>query len=160
MGPATSDNFARDRIVAAQAILASIFASQRALRALAPEYSWAGLGNLLGDFGELLATDHYALTKAPAGSGDYDARRQDGLSVQIKTNYASSQIGFRGEADFLLVLGVKHDGSWEEIYYGPYAPVKAAARFSARDNKHMVAVGRLRALAIANHAGNIEVGTT
>ncbi|HSV68577.1 MAG TPA: hypothetical protein VLI72_00585 [Methylibium sp.] len=141
-----SERFARDRIVAAQAILASIFASQKALRVLAPEYLWSGLGNLLGDFGELLATDHYKLTKAPSGAGDYDARTAEGKSVQIKTNYAASQIGFRGEADLLLVIGIQSDGSWEEIYFGPYGPVKAQARFSARDNKHMIAVSRLKGL--------------
>ena len=108
-------DLSKDRISAAQAILASIFASQRALRALAPEYGWAGLGNLLGDFGELVATDRYGLVKAAAGSGDCDARTTDGKCVQIKTNYAVSQIGFRGEADLLLVIGVKDDGSWEQV---------------------------------------------
>ena len=138
--------FTKERITAAQAILASIFASQKALRALAPEYNWSGLGNLLGDFGELLATDHYKLQKAPSGSGDYDARTADGLTVQIKTNFAASQIGFRGQADLLLVLGIHEDGSWEEIYFGMYGPVLDNARFSARDNKHMIAVSKLRAL--------------
>lgn len=140
-------DFAKDRIVAAQAILASIFASQRALRALAPEFNWSGLGNLLGDFGELLATDHYGLIKAPTGSGDYDAKTINGQSVQIKTNFASAQIGFRGEADLLLVLGIREDGSWDEIYFGPYALVKEQARFSARDNKHMVAISKLKNIA-------------
>ena len=139
-------DFTKERISAAQAILASIFASQKALRALAPEYNWSGLGNLLGDFGELLATDHYKLQKAPSGSGDYDARTADGLTVQIKTNFAASQIGFRGQADLLLVLGIHEDGSWEEIYFGTYAPVLSHAHFSARDNKHMIAVSKLRAL--------------
>ncbi|MBD9480789.1 hypothetical protein [Pseudoxanthomonas sp. PXM02] len=148
----SAETFARDRILAAQAILASVFASQKALRALAPEYSWSGLGNLLGDFGELLATDHYKLQKAPAGSGDFDARTADGLSVQIKTNFASSQIGFRGQADLLLVLGIRHDGSWEEIYFGPYAAVKELARFSGRDNKHMISVTKLKALVTANNS--------
>lgn len=139
-------DFSKDRIAAAQAILASIFASQRALRALAPEYKWAGLGNLLGDFGELLATDHYALQKAPAGSGDYDARTSDGKTVQIKANFASTQIGFRGSAELLLVLSIKGDGSWDEIYYGPFSVVSNLARYSTRDNKYMVAISRLRAL--------------
>jgi len=141
------NSFQKDRIAAAQAILASIFASQRALRALAPEYGWAGLGNLLGDFGELVATDHYGLAKAPAGSGDYDARRSDGKSVQIKTNFAANQIGFRGAADLLLVIGVQEDGSWREIYYGQYSLVKDQSRFSARDNKQVIAVSKLLALA-------------
>jgi hypothetical protein len=138
--------FTKERITAAQAILASIFASQKALRALAPEYNCSGLGNLLGDFGELLATDHYKLQKAPSGSGDYDARTTEGLTVQIKTNFAASQIGFRGKADLLLVLGIHEDGSWEEIYFGTYGPVLDNARFSARDHKHMIAVSKLRAL--------------
>lgn len=146
-------DFARDRIEAAQAILSSIFASQKALRSLAPDYAWSGLGNLLGDFGELLATDHYNLEKAPSGSGDFDARTQDGRSVQIKTNYAASQIGFRGQADLLLVLGIRVDGSWEEIYFGPYGPVKELARFSGRDNKHMISITKLRSLVMANSAG-------
>ena len=139
-------DFAKDRIDAARAILASIFASQKALRALAPEYRWSGLGNLLGDFGELLATDHYKLVKARSGSGDYDARTAKGQTVQIKTNFASVDIGFRGDADLLLVLGIKEDGSWHELYFGPYAAVKEQARFSARDNKHMIAVSKLKGL--------------
>ena len=139
-------DFAKERIAAAQAILASIFASQKALRALAPEYNWSGLGNLLGDFGELVATNHYQLEKAPSGSGDYDARDAKGKTVQIKTNFAASQIGFRGEADLLLVIGVREDGLWEEIYYGPFLPIQQNARFSARDNKHMIAISKLRSL--------------
>jgi hypothetical protein len=145
-----SMDFAKDRIAAAQAILASIFASQRALRALAPEYNWSGLGNLLGDFGELLATDHYGLSKAPSGSGDYDARTPEGKTVQIKTNFASADIGFRGEADLLLVLGINTDGTWKELYFGPYARVKERARFSSRDNKHMIPVSKLAALCVAS----------
>src|SRR5689334_16359065 len=124
-------------------MLASIFAAQKALRALAPEFHWSGLGNLLGDFGELVAIDKYGLTKAPGGSDGYDAKTSDGRTVQIKTNYAASQIGFRGKSDLMLVIGVNDDGSWKELYYGPFEPVHAASRFSARDNKHMLAITKL-----------------
>jgi hypothetical protein len=135
-----------ERIQSIQHILASIFASQKALKALAPEFNWAGLGNLLGDFGELVAIDHYGFEKAPAGSDGYDAIAPDGRTIQIKTNYAAKQIGFRGVADMLLVIGVSDDGTWEEVFYGPFAPVKDAARFSARDNKHMIALTKLKQL--------------
>jgi hypothetical protein len=134
------------KVCSIQHILASIFASQRALKTLAPEFNWAGLGNLLGDFGELVAIDHYGLTKAPSGSDGFDAISNGGEKIQIKTNYAASQIGFRGEADLLLVIGVQDDGSWEEIYFGPFAIVKEQARFSARDNKHMIAISKLKQL--------------
>lgn len=135
-----------EKTIAAQAILASIFASQKALKALAPEYKWAGLGNLLGDFGELIAIEHYGLEKAPSGSSGYDATTPEGETVQIKTNFAANQIGFRGEADLLLVVGVSEDGSWQELYYGPFSSVQERARYSARDNKSMIAISKLCAI--------------
>ena len=132
------------KLLAVQHIMASLFASQNALRALAPEFRWAGLGNLLGDYGEYVAISHYGLTKAPAGANGYDATTADGKTVQIKANHAASTIGFRGEADLLLVIKVEPTGLWSEIYYGSFADVKALARYSARDNKHMVPTLHLR----------------
>ena len=38
-------------------IIATIFSAQNALRSLAPEFKWTGLGNLLGDFGECVAIE-------------------------------------------------------------------------------------------------------
>jgi hypothetical protein len=63
--------------------------------------------------------------------------------VQIKTNFAAGQIGFRGSADLMLVIGVREDGTWHELYFGPFEAVRAIARFSARGNKHMVPVSKL-----------------
>ncbi len=133
-----------ERIQAIQQLLASIFASQKALKILAPEFNWAGLGNLLGDFGELIAIDHYGLTKANGGSDGYDALRADGKSVQIKTVYAANQIGFRGNADYLLVLVVKSDGSWEELFYDEFSRVQSFATYSKRDNKNVITLPKLR----------------
>jgi hypothetical protein len=140
----------KERIQSIQHILASIFASQRALKTLAPEFNWAGLGNLLGDFGELVAIDHYGLSKAPPGSDGFDALTSSGEKVQIKTNYAASTIGFRGTADKLLVIGVNDDGTWNELYFGTFNTVKDQARFSARDNKQMITVAKLKQIAGAS----------
>ncbi|MBM3396785.1 MAG: hypothetical protein FJY37_19570 [Betaproteobacteria bacterium] len=137
------------KVEAIKGVIASLFASQRTLKALAPEYKWAGLGNLLGDFGEFMAVHHYGLTKASGGSNGYDALTPDGKSVQVKANHSANQIGFRGEADLMLVLHIKADGEYEEVYYGPFAPVKQASRYSARDNKQMIALTKLRALRTA-----------
>lgn len=139
-------NEKQERIDAVQHMLASIFSSQNALRALAPEYRWSGLGNLLGDFGELVAIDHYGLDKAVAGASGYDAINKDGKTVQIKTNRAASQIGYRGEADLMLVIGVEDDGSWKEIYYGDFGVVKEQSRYSARDNKSIISISKLKAI--------------
>jgi len=69
------------------------------------------------------------------------------LKVQIKANHSSSTIGFRGEADLLLVLKVESNAEWRELYYGPFKPVREKATYSKRDNKHMIPVAKLQDLA-------------
>lgn len=128
-------------------VLSTLFSAQEALRALAPEFRWAGLGNLLGDYGEFVCIAHYGLEKAPAGANGFDATTSDGKRVQIKASHAANQIGFRGEADLMLVIKVDTEGEWEEIYYGPFSKVAEQARYSARDNKHTLTISKLRRLA-------------
>ncbi len=139
------------RIEAMKGVLASLFASQRTLKSLAPQFKWAGLGNLLGDYGEFIATEVYGLQQAPRGANGYDAISVEGKTVQVKANYAASQIGFRGEADMLLCLKIDLTGDWTEIYYGDFGLVKKAARYSARDNKHMVPLAALLRIAKAGY---------
>lgn len=50
----------------------------------------------------------------------------------------------------MLVIAVSEDGTWEEIYFGDFDKVKAESRFSERDNKHMIAVSKLRAMGAAS----------
>jgi hypothetical protein len=139
------------RIEAMKSVLASLFASQRTLRTLAPQFKWAGLGNLLGDYGEFIAIEVYGLEQAPRGANGYDSITPDGKKVQVKTNFAATQIGFRGEADLLLCLKIDETGDWREIYYGDFGLVKQVARYSARDNKHMVPLIILQRIASAGY---------
>src|SRR5437879_6797736 len=127
-------------------IVATIFSAQDALRDLAPDQRWAGMGNLLGDYGEFIAIGKYNLKKAPGGADGYDAVTTDGLKVQIKANHSSSTIGFRGEADLLLVLKVESNADWRELYYGPFKPVREKAAYSKRDNKYVIPVTWLQSL--------------
>ena len=127
-------------------IIATIFSAQNALRSLAPEFNWTGLGNLLGDFGECVAIEHYGLTKADSGASGYDALDKNGKTIQIKANYSSKTIGIRGEADLLLVIKVKVDGTWEELYFGDFKKALEIANFSARDNKHSISITSLKKL--------------
>ena len=123
-----------------------IYSSLHALRIFAPEYHWRGIGNVLGDYGECIAVAHYGLKKAQTGSEGYDATTKDGKTVAIKANHAAQMIGFRGNADLLLVVGVDENGSWHEIYYGSFQAVKDIASFSKRDNKHMITISKLKKL--------------
>ena len=105
------------------------------------------MGNLLGDYGEYIALANYNLKKAPGGAVGYDAMTSDGKKVQIKANHSSATIGFRGEADLLLVLKVESNAEWRELYYGPFKPVIEKATYSKRDNKYMIPVAKLQSLA-------------
>lgn len=135
-----------DNIQAIKCIIATLYSAQGALRSLAPDFKWAGLGNLLGDYGEYIAINHYGLIKSTGGTDGYDAKTLDGKTVQIKTNHSANQIGFRGQADKMLVIHVKDNGDWEEVYFGDFEPVLKNSRYSARDNKRMIAVSKLRTL--------------
>lgn len=134
-------------VEAVKHIIATMFSAQNALRELAPEFKWAGMGNVLGDFGEFVCLKAYDLSKAPSGSDGFDAFTKDGQTVQIKTNHASKTIGLRGQADLLLVLHVESDGNFYEIYYGNYESVKKVSSYSSRDNKFVISISKLRQLA-------------
>jgi len=135
-----------NEIVAIKNIIGSLYSLQNSLRALAPDFKWAGLGNLLGDYGEYVAINHYKLKKAPPGSDGFDAKTRDEKTVQIKTNHAASMIGYRGEADLMLVIHVSETGEWEEIYFGDFQKVKNQSNFSKRDNKNTITMSKLKQL--------------
>ena len=127
-------------------IIATIFSAQNALRSLAPEFKCTGLGNLLGDYGECIAIENYDLSKAESGASGYDAINNRGEKIQIKANYASKTIGLRGEADLLLVIKVKVDGTWDEVYFGDFKKALTIANYSKRDNKYSISITALKKL--------------
>ena len=128
-------------------IMQTLFSLQKALQDLAPEYNWAGLGNLLGDYGEFLAVKVYKLEKAPRGSAGFDATNDKGQTVQVKTNHSAKMVGYRGEADIMLVLHIDSVGNWEEIYYGDFQKIKENSNYSSRDNKHTITISKLKKIA-------------
>ena len=146
-----------DEVVeATKGIIASIYSLEKTLRVLAPDYRWSGLGNVLGDFGELVAIHHYQLKKAPAGSKDFDAFTKDGKKVQIKANHAANQIGVRGEPDFILIIHVNDDGNWNQVYYGDYETVKKYSKYGKRDNSWRISIKKLRSLQEEQNQNTLE----
>jgi len=85
--------------------------------------------------------------KGPSGADGYDAITSEGLKVQIKANHSSSTIGFRGEADLLLVLKIESSAEWKEVYYGPFKPIKDQASYSKRDNKYTIPIAKFQGMA-------------
>jgi hypothetical protein len=135
------------RIEAMKGVLASLFASQRTLKSLAPNFKWAGLGNLLGDYGEFIATEVYNLQQAPRGANRYDAVRPDGKKVQVKTNYAASQIGFSRRGRHASVLKNRLERRLDGNLLRRFRACEGGGRYSARDNKHMVPISALLKIA-------------
>ena len=78
-----SERILNSRVEAIRHIMATMFSAQNALRSLAPEFLWSGLGNLLGDYGEFVAINHYGLKKEGNSSAGYDAINGEGRTVQI-----------------------------------------------------------------------------
>ena len=132
---------------AVQSTFASVVKTRNTLKILAPEFRWTIGGNLVGDFGEFIAITEYSLLQAPKGSKDFDAQTVDGKTVQIKANHEAAMIGYRGQADLMLVIQIQDDGEWKELYFGDFQKVKDVSRYSARDNKYMVSRKKLEELA-------------
>ena len=125
-------------------IIATIFSAQNALRSLAPEFKWTGLGNLLKDYCECIAIKNYDFTKAESGAFGYDAINKRGDKIQIKANYASNLIWLNGEADLLLVIKIKVEGTWDDVYFGDFLKALSIANYSKRDNKYSISITALR----------------
>ena len=124
-------------------LVKKIFENILELKKIEPDFTWR---NLLGDYGECVGIDYYNLKKAPPGANGYDALTEEGKTVQIKTNHAASMIGFRGDADLLLVLHVNEKGEWNEIYYGDFKTAKNVSNYSKRDNKQTITITKLSSL--------------
>lgn len=81
-------------------------------------------GNLLGSIGEVYAAQAYNLELFNAAYKRHDAKTLDGTGrlVQIKITQNRTKkkvVGLSHEPEFLLVLLVNDDGTFEEIYNGP-----------------------------------------
>jgi hypothetical protein len=139
---------APDELAAMRPLLISVFQIGHSMKILAPDFNWSG--NYVGDYGEFVAIKAYGLNKASVGTKGYDAVTPDNKKVEIKSNRKSSSIGFRSgepDPDLFLVLRIKEDGDWEEIYYGDFEIVKKNASRSERDNKFSITVKKLEQLA-------------
>lgn len=44
------------------------------------------------------------------------------------------------------MLKVDDDGDWEELYFGDFDRVREIASYSARDNKYMITLSKLKKL--------------
>ena len=75
-------------------------------------------GHLIGSIGEVLASYNYGIELYENSHERHDGKAQDGREVQIKATQID-KVALSSEPDYLIVLKIKKDGTWEEIYNGP-----------------------------------------
>ena len=139
-------------------IVANFISAKKNLKKLAPDFNW---GNLLGDYGELVAINHYGLEQAPTGKKGYDAINKEKKTIQIKTVYSSNQIKFKKgtKADYLLVIEVDENADWEEIYYGNFEKIRVAASLT-KNEEYTIGITTLKKIASNTYRPREEISLT
>ena len=100
-------------------------------------------GHLVGSLGEVYAAERYDLTLFEASHPVHDAYDADGRLVQIKATQRERG-ALSGRPDFLIVLLISADGTFDEIYNGPGKPTWSTRTPDAR--QYQVSLSRLRKL--------------
>jgi len=107
-------------------------------------------GRLIGDIGEVLAVQHYAITLTTAQTAVHDAVTADGRNVQIKATMKESlTFPWSDAPDYYIGLKILEDGTHQEIYNGPGEPIKKALanrKSRPKTGSHVVSVKLLKRL--------------
>jgi hypothetical protein len=103
-------------------------------------------GHMVGSLAECFAEYYYGLTLYACSNSGHDAHVED-CKVEIKATQGNS-IGLRSGPDKLLVFRLLKDGSFEEVYNGPGAPVWARFEGKAKpsNGQFHVSLQQLRRL--------------
>lgn len=115
------------------------------LEALYPGRHFTPDGHMIGSIGEVLAAEAYGIELFTASAPVHDGTAPDGRLVQIKATQVDS-VGISECPDYLIVLKVFRDGSFEEVYNGPGAPAWNAAGKVQKTSQRHITLSRLRAL--------------
>lgn len=102
-------------------------------------------GHLVGSIGEVIVAEHYGLELLPNSTETHDAVSADGKYVQIKATQIN-RTAISSEPDYLIVIKLFSDGSWEEIYNGPGKPVWDNAGKMQKNGQRPISLTKMRNL--------------
>ena len=102
-------------------------------------------GHLVGSIGEVIVAEHYGLTLLPNSTKTHDAISTDGKYVQIKATQVNG-ISISSEPDYVIVIKLFSDGSWEEIYNGTGKPVWDNAGKMQKNGQRPISLNKLKKL--------------
>jgi len=102
-------------------------------------------GHLVGSIGEVIVAEHYRLTLLRNSAETHGAVSADGKYVQIKATQVN-WISISSEPDYLIVIKLFSDGSWEEVYNGLGKPVWDNTGKMQKNGKRSASLSKLRNL--------------
>ena len=102
-------------------------------------------GHLVGSIGEVIVAEHYGLTLLPNSTKTHDAYSKDEKFVQIKATQVKS-ISISSEPDYIIVIKLSSDGSWDEIYNGPGKLVWDNAGKMQKNGQRPISLSKLKSL--------------
>ena len=102
-------------------------------------------GHLVGSIGEVIVAERYGLQLLPNSTPIHDAISSDGKLVQIKATQVSG-VSISSEPDFLIVIKLFSDGSWQEIYNGPGKPAWDNAGKMQKNGQRPISLSKLQRL--------------
>ena len=102
-------------------------------------------GHLVGSIGEVIVAEHYGLKLLPNSTETHDAVSTDEKYVQIKATQIN-RIAISSEPDYLIVIKLFSDGSWEEVYNGPGKPVWDNAGKMQKNGQRPISLSKLKCL--------------
>ena len=108
-------------------------------------------GHLVGSIGEVIVAEHYGLSLLPNSTKTHDAVSKEGKQVQIKATQVKG-IAISSEPDYLIVIRILPDGSWEEIYNGPGKAAWDNAGKMQKNGQRPISLSKLR-----NLLGSVDV---
>ena len=102
-------------------------------------------GHLVGSIGEVIVAEHYGLKLLPNSTKTHDAVSKDGKLVQIKATQVKG-ISISSEPDYVIVIKILPDGSWEEVYNGPGKHVWDNAGKMQKNGQRPISLSKLQLL--------------
>jgi len=105
-----------------RALVKQLYGTVNELEGMFPGRHFTPDGHMVGSLGECLVADAYNLELKTASNKGYDAVTETGLEVEIKATQSNS-VAFRSQPQQTIIIKILRDGTFEEIYNGPGAPV-------------------------------------
>lgn len=122
-----------------------IYAITAELEALYPGRHFTPDGHMVGSIGEVLVAENYGLKLLPASHETHDAVASDGRYIQIKATQIK-RIAISSEPDYLIVIRLLPDGSFEECYNGKGSAVWNAAGPMKKNGQRSISLSKLSKL--------------